>query len=136
MTRYVLLHLQAGDHRAEADRDAMVKAMGGLLEHLWRSLTWDQGPTMARHRQITQETGLPIYFCNPTARGSGNEREHQRSTAPVLPEGTDLSVHSPQHLATVAAQLNGRPRQTLNWKTPAEALNKRLSDPIDPTVVR
>ena len=133
-TRYVmLLHLPA-DHSAETVRDAMLATIPTLPTHLWRSLTWDQGNEMARHIDITLATGLDIYFCDPHSpwqRGS-NENTNGLLRADYFPKGSDLSQHSAEHLATVAAQLNGRPRKTLNWRTPAETLHKLLSTPQQP----
>jgi IS30 family transposase len=138
MTRYVLLlHLPPGDHGAEAVRDAMIVAIDGLPEHLWRSLTWDQGTEMSRHCQITETTGVPIYFCDPHSPWQRGTNENTNGLLrQYFPKGTDLSVHSPEDLIAVAAQLNGRPRKALDWRTPAEALNKLLSEPFNPPMLR
>jgi IS30 family transposase len=132
-TRYVLLlHLPAR-HDAESVRDAMIEAIGTLPAHLWRSLTWDQGVEMARHRQITATTALPIYFCDPHSPWQRGSNENTNGLLrQYFPKGTNLAVHTAEHLATVAVELNGRPRQTLNWRTPAEALNELLSNPFNP----
>jgi IS30 family transposase len=132
-TRYVLLLHLPDSHRAEAVRDAMISAIGTLPGHLWRSLTWDQGVEMTRHREITITTGLPIYFCDPHSPWQRGSNENTNGLLrQYFPKGTDLAVHTPQHLAAVAVELNGRPRQTLNWRTPAEALNALLSNPFNP----
>jgi transposase, IS30 family len=137
MTRYVLLlHLPPGDHGSVAVRDAMITAIDGLPEHLWRSLTWDQGTEMSRHRQITEATGVPIYFCDPHSPWQRGTNENTNGLLrQYFPKGTDLSVHSREDLIAVAAQLNGRPRKALNWRTPAEALNQLLSEPFNPNGV-
>ena len=135
-TRFVLLlHLPAG-HTAVAVRDAMITAMDELPAHLWRSLTWDQGVEMSRHRQITATTGLPVYFCDPHSPWQRGSNENTNGLLrQYFPKGTDLSVHTAEDLAAVAAQLNGRPRDTLKYQTPAETLNKLLSEPFNPTDV-
>ena len=122
-TRYVLLaHLPQG-HAAEHVKDALVATMKTLPAHLRRSLTWDQGTEMGAHHQITMAADLPIYFCDP---GSPWQRGSNENTNGLLrqyfPKGTDLTQHSPSDLAAVAVQLNGRPRKTLDWETPAERL--------------
>jgi IS30 family transposase len=129
-TRFViLLHLPAG-HSAEAVRDAMLAAIPTLPAHLWRSLTWDQGNEMARHAEITLAADLAIYFCDPHSPWQRGSNENTNGLLrQYFPKGTDLSVHSAEHLAAVAAELNGRPRKTLGWQTPAQALNKLLSTP-------
>jgi transposase, IS30 family len=135
-TRFtLLLHLPDG-HGAEQVRDAMVAKISQLPQHLWRSLTWDQGIEMAKHRQITDVTGLPIYFCDPHSPWLRGSNENTNGLLrQYLPKGTDLSVHTAEHLDAIAAELNGRPRKTLGWKTPAQALNELLSQPFDPTGV-
>jgi len=130
-TRYLLLLHLPHNHSAEAVRDAMLATIPTLPAHLWRSLTWDQGSEMARHTDITLATGLDIYFCDPHSpwqRGS-NENTNGLLRANYFPKATNLSTHTAQHLADVAAELNGRPRETLNWQTPAEALHQLLSNP-------
>jgi IS30 family transposase len=130
-TRYLLLLHLPTDHSAETVREAMLAAIRTLPQHLWRSLTWDQGSEMARHAEITLATGLDIYFCDPHSpwqRGS-NENTNGLLRANYFPKATNLATHTPEHLAAVAAELNGRPRETLNWQTPAEALHQLLSNP-------
>ncbi|MFD3876217.1 IS30 family transposase [Streptomyces sp. NPDC058623] len=127
-TRYVmLLHLPNG-RGAEQVRDALQETVQRLPAHLKRSLTWDQGSEMAFHRSFTIATDVPVYFCDP---GSPWQRGSNENTNGLLrqyfPKGTDLSVHSREHLDAVAAQLNGRPRKTLGWETPAERLHKLLA---------
>ncbi|MEU6864792.1 IS30 family transposase [Streptomyces sp. NPDC046876] len=127
-TRYVmLLHLPNG-RGAEQVRDALQETVRRLPAHLKRSLTWDQGSEMAEHRSFTIATDVPVYFCDP---GSPWQRGSNENTNGLLrqyfPKGTDLSVHSREHLDAVAAELNGRPRKTLGWETPAERLHKLLA---------
>ncbi|MGB0093433.1 MAG: IS30 family transposase, partial [Solirubrobacteraceae bacterium] len=111
-------------HGAEAVRDAIAAAITILPEQLRRSLTWDQGSEMSQHAQLRIDTGLTVYFCDPHSpwqRGS-----NENTNGPLrqyFPKGTDLTRHTPEDLAAVAATLNSRPRKTLGWRTPAEALN-------------
>jgi IS30 family transposase len=131
-TRYcLLLHLPDG-HTAEQVRDAMITTIATLPAHLWRSLTWDRGLEMRKHHDITVATGLPIYFCDPASPWQRGSNENTNGLLrQYFPKGSDLSVHTAEHLAAVAVELNGRPRETLNWQTPAEALNQLLSQPFN-----
>jgi len=126
-TRYcLLLHLPA-DHRAETVAAAMQATIATLPAHLLRSLTWDQGVEMSGHAGITLATGLPIYFCDPHSPWQRGSNENTNGLLrQYFPKSTDLARHSRAHLDFVAAQLNGRPRKTLGWKTPAEALDELL----------
>lgn len=127
-TRYcLLLHLPGGKD-AVSMRDEMITTIRSLPEHLRRSLTWDQGTEMARHTEITLATDLAIYFCDPHSPWQRGSNENTNGLLrQYFPKGTDLSVHGPEHLAAVAAELNGRPRQTLGWRTPAEELRMIVS---------
>jgi transposase, IS30 family len=131
-TRYVLLaHLPRGDHSAEAARDAITTVIMTLPVHLRRSLTWDQGPEMADHASLRLATGLDIYFCDPHSPWQRGSNENTNGLLrQYLPKSSDLSVHTPQDLAAIAAALNGRPRKTLHWHTPAEALQTLLTSPL------
>jgi transposase, IS30 family len=129
-TRYTLLLHLPGQHGAADVHDAMLIAIRKLPKHLWRSLTWDRGVEMAAHRQITLAADLPIYFCDPASPWQRGTNENTNGLLrQYFPKGTDLSLHTAQDLDRVAVQLNGRPRMTLNWRTPAEALNALLSEP-------
>jgi transposase, IS30 family len=114
-------------HGAEAVRDAIASSITTLPEHLIRSLTWDQGAEMAQHARLRIDTGLAIYFCDPQSPWQRGTNENTNGLLrQYFPKGTDLSKHSADDLAAVAAALNGRPRKTLNWRTPAEALDDLL----------
>jgi IS30 family transposase len=119
----------AGDG-AEAVRDAIAAAITTLPEQLRRSLTWDQGSEMSQHAQLRIDTGLAVYFCDPHSPWQRGSNENTNGLLrQYFPKGTDLSRHTPEDLAAVAATLNSRPRKTLGWKTPAEALNDHLLSP-------
>ncbi len=114
-------------HGAEAVRDAIVGTIMDLPAHLRRSLTWDQGAEMTQHAQLRIDTGLDVYFCDPQSpwqRGS-NENTNGLLRQYFL-KGTDLSQHGADELNAVANALNTRPRKTLGWQTPAEALDRLL----------
>ena len=115
-------------HGAEAVRDAIASAITTLPEQLRRSLTWDQGAEMAQHAQLRIDTGLQVYFCDPRSPWQRASNENTNGLLrQYFPRGTDLARHSPDDLAAVAATLNTRPRKTLGWRTPAEALNEHLT---------
>ena len=115
-------------HGAEALRDAIAKSITTLPAQLRRSLAWDQGAEMAQHAQLRVQTGLPIYFCDPHSPWQRGSNENTNGLLrQYFPKGTDLANHGANDLDAVAAALNSRPRKTLGWKTPAEALNGYLS---------
>lgn len=127
-TRYVMLLHLPGDHGAETVRDALTATVQTLPAHLKRSLTWDQGSEMGRHREFTIATDVPVCFCDPASPWQRGSNENTNGLLrQYFPKGTDLSLHGPEHLATVADQLNRRPRKTLGWETPAERLSKLLA---------
>jgi IS30 family transposase len=114
-------------HGAEAVRDAIAASITTLPDQLRRSLTWDQGAEMAQHVQLRIDTGLAIYFCDPHSPWQRGTNENTNGLLrQYFPKGTDLSTHSAGDLAAVAAALNRRPRKTLGWRTPAEALDNLL----------
>ena len=118
----MLAHLPNG-YAAEQVKDALVATITTLPAHLRRSLTWDQGTEMGSHHLITMATDMPIYFCDPASPWQRGSNENTNGLLrQYFPKGTDLSRHAATDLAEVAAELNGRPRKTLGWETPAERL--------------
>jgi IS30 family transposase len=114
-------------HGAEAVRDAIAAAITTLPGQLRRSLTWDQGAETAQHARLRTDTGLAVYFADPHSPWQRGTNENTNGLLrQYFPKGTDLSRHSHGDLAAVAAALNTRPRKTLGWKTPAEALDEYL----------
>ena len=117
-------------HGAEAVRDAIVETIATLPEQLRRSLTWDQGAEMAQHAQLRIDADLDVYFCDPQSPWQRGTNENTNGLLrQYFPKGTDLSRHGRGDLDAVALTLNTRPRKTLGWKTPAEALNELLPSP-------
>jgi IS30 family transposase len=126
-TRFtMLLHLPGG-YGADKVAEAMSEAVAGLPESLRRSLAWDQGREMAAHAKVTMAAGMPVYFCDPHSPWQRGTNENTNGLLrQYFPKATDLSVHGREHLQAVADELNGRPRKTLGWATPAEALAEFL----------
>jgi IS30 family transposase len=132
-TRFVmLLHLPDG-HGADAVQAAMVEVMSQLPQTLRKTLTWDQGWEMRNHAQIAAATDLQIYFCDPHSPWQRGSNENTNGLLrQYFPKGADLSLFGADYLEHVARKLNTRPRETLEWKTPAEALDALLSSPSEP----
>ena len=127
-TRYVLLGHLPGGHSAEEVRDVLTALITTLPAHLRGSLTWDQGCEMARHKQFTVATGVPVYFCDPHSPWQRGSNENTNGLLrQYFPKSTDLRPYSPQDLEHVSQELNARPRKTLNWDTPAERLRDLLT---------
>jgi IS30 family transposase len=115
-------------HGAEAVRDAIARSILTLPRQLRRSLAWDQGAEMAQHADLTILADLPVYFCDPHSPWQRATNENTNGLLrQYFPKGTDLSLYGPDDLDAVAAALNGRPRKTLGWRTPAEALDQLLA---------
>ncbi|MGX1762769.1 IS30 family transposase [Nocardia brasiliensis] len=135
-TRFViLLHLPT-DHSALAVQEAMIAKMSRLPAILRRTLTWDQGREMTNHAQIAAATDLDIYFCDPHSPWQRGTNENTNGLLrQYFPKSTDLSIFPADYLDYVATQLNNRPRKTLNWANPAEALDALLSKPTNPPTV-
>jgi IS30 family transposase len=114
-------------HGAEAVRAAITRSIIMLPEELRRSLTWDQGVEMAQHARLKIDAGVQVYFCDPHSPWQRGTNENTNGLLrQYFPKGTDLSMHSAEEIAAVAAALNSRPRKTLDWRTPAETLHQLL----------
>ena len=126
-TRYLMLVALPRGRTAEAVREALAERILALPVELRRSLTWDRGSEMAEHVRFTVDTGVQIYFCDPHSPWQRGSNENTNGLVrQYFPKGTDLAVHSQDHLDAVARELNARPRQTLGWMKPSEALAKLL----------
>ena len=124
----LLAHLPNG-HAAEQVRDALVSTMLTMPAQLRRSLTWDQGAEMGAHHLITIDADLPIYFCDPASPWQRGSNENTNGLLrQYFPKGTDLGRYTATDLDEVALELNGRPRKTLGWETPAERLAALLQN--------
>jgi IS30 family transposase len=127
-TRYLLLvGLPAGNHKADAVADALAGAVAHLPEHLAKSLTWDQGHEMAEHKRFTNETGIQVYFCDPKSPWQRGSNENTNGLLrQYMPRRLDFRTLAQADLDAIALELNDRPRQTLGFKTPSQALAEVL----------
>ena len=126
-TRYVMLVHLPNDHTAETVRDGLINTISALPAHLRGSLTWDQGAEMAAHKTFTLATEMQVYFCDPASPWQRGSNENTNGLLrQYFPKSTDLSAYGPEDLEHVAQELNGRPRKTLGWDTPAERLSDLL----------
>ena len=120
-TGYAMLVALPDAYKPEHVAAALATKIQALPEALRRSLTWDQGPEMRNCKQVRIDAGIDVYFCDPHAPWQRASNENTNGLLrQYFPKGTDLSVHSRAHLEAVAAELNGRPRQTLGWMKPCE----------------
>ena len=119
-TRYVMLS-KLPDKRTETVVAALVKLVQRLPEELRKSLTWDRGAELANHKDFTVATDVQLYFCDPYSPWQRGSNENTNGLLrQYLPKKSDLSIHSQAHLDWIARELNERPRQTLNFETPAQ----------------
>lgn len=131
-SRFVLLLHLPGGRTAEEVRDQMIPAITSLPQALRQSLAWDQGKEMALHRQIADATDMTIYFCDPHSPWQRGSNENTNGLLrQYFPKNTNLRRFSPADLDEAARRLNTRPRKTLDWKTPAQALEELLSNPTN-----
>lgn len=130
-TRTVMLVRIPYDRNAERVAELLGRKMETLPEFVCNSVTWDQGKEMARHADFTVRTGMPVYFCDPHSPWQRGSNENTNGLLrQYFPKGTDLSLHSQEELDRVAAELNGRPRKTLNWRKPIEVFDDLLASPV------
>lgn len=126
-TRYLMLAKVPSRQSADVVK-ILSKKIGSLPAELRRSLTWDRGAEMAKHKDFTIATDVQVYFCDPHSPWQRGSNENTNGLLrQYFPKGTDLSVHSQTHLDKVAIQMNGRPRQTLDFDTPAERFNASVA---------
>lgn len=126
-TRFVVLVPLRQGKNAEHVRDAITKAIQTVPATLRRTLTWDQGMEMAQHVRFKIDTGIDVYFCDPHAPWQRGSNENTNGLLrQYFPKGMDLSHVSDEDLRAAADGLNGRPRETLGWKKPAEKLAELL----------
>jgi transposase, IS30 family len=119
-SRYVMLFSLPDGYGAEQVRRALARTIVTLPDHLRQSLTWDQGPEIAEHVRFTVDTGVAVYFCDPHSPWQrGSNENTNRLLRQYLPKGGDFRHVTKSQLSVFAAELNSRPRQTLEWKTPA-----------------
>ena len=132
-TRFVMLVRIPYDRTAERVALLLAAKMATLPEFLRNSVTWDQGKEMARHADFTIRTGIPVYFCDPHSPWQRGSNENTNGLLrQYFPKGTDLSLHSQAELDRVAAELNGRPRETLKWRKPVEELTDLIAQHTSP----
>ena len=127
-TRFLMLvALPGGHHQADAVADALAAAITTLPKQLARSLTWDLGHEMAQHQRFTIETGVQVFFCDPKSPWQRGSNENTNGLLrQYLPRRLDFRTLTQADFDAIADQLNGRPRQTLGFKTPSQALAEVL----------
>jgi len=132
-TRFVMLVRIPFDRTAERVAFLLAAKMETLPEFMRNSVTWDQGKEMARHADFTVNTGMPVYFCDPHSPWQRGSNENTNGLLrQYFPKGTDLSLHTQEELDSVAAELNGRPRETLNWLKPIEVFTDLVENAVSP----
>jgi len=126
-SRYVMLFQLPDGNTAESVRTGLAVTIQRLPEHLWQSLTWDQGKEMAEHAQFSIDTGIQIYFCDPKSPWQRGSNENTNGLLrQYFPKTTDMAALTQDQLDRAAYSLNSRPRQTLGWMTPSQKLAEAL----------
>src|SRR5664279_1273706 len=122
-TRYVML-AKVANKDTQTVISALIKQAKKLPSELYKSLTWDRGKELTDHRRFTLANNIDVYFCDPQSPWQRGSNENTNGLLrQYFPKGTDLSAHSQAYLNKVARQLNERPRETLQFETPAERFN-------------
>ena len=125
-TRFVML-FRPKNQTAEEVRTCMTELVQSLPDALRRSITWDQGREMAEHAMFSVDTGIPIYFCDPHSPWQRGSNENTNGLLrQYFPKGLSFRNVTEGQLKAAADSLNGRPRETLGWRTPAEKLDEML----------
>jgi transposase, IS30 family len=128
-TRFVMLFKLPSGINAESARLGLSQKILTLPETLRRSLAWDQGREMKEHARFTIDTGVQVFFCDPHSPWQRGTNENTNGLLrQYFPKGKTVAHHSQEHLDMVAARLNGRPRETLGWKSPAKKLAQVLEE--------
>ena len=123
-SRYVLL-TRVKSKDTETVINALIKQAHKLPRELYKSLTWDRGKEMADHKRFTLDTNIQVYFCDPKSPWQRGSNENTNGLLrQYFPKGMDLSNVHQNRLNAVARRLNERPRETLNFETPAERFNQ------------
>ena len=126
-TRFVMLVALPNGHKADVVADALAAKIATLPAALTRTLTWDQGNEMAEHARFTQQTGIDVYFCDPKSPWQRGSNENTNGLLrQYLPRTLDFKTLTQDDFDAIADELNGRPRQTLGFKTPSQALAEVL----------
>ncbi len=126
-TRFLMLVALPDGHRADVVADALAAKITTLPAALTRTLTWDQGHEMAAHARFTSETGINVYFCDPKSPWQRGSNENTNGLLrQYLPRTVSMRDYSQADFDAIADQLNQRPRQTLGFKTPSQALAEVL----------
>ena len=126
-SRYVMLFQLPDGNTAESVRTGLAVTIQRLPEHLWQSMTWDQGKEMAEHAQFSIDTGIQIYFCDPKSPWQRGSNENTNGLLrQYFPKTTDMAALTQDQLDRAAYSLNSRPRQTLGWMTPSQKLAEAL----------
>ena len=126
-TRYVMLVKLSGKD-TETVTNALIKNARKLPQELYKTLTWDRGKEMAAHKRFTLATDIKVYFCDPYSPWQRGSNENTNGLLrQYFPKGTDISSYSQAQLNAVAKKLNGRPRKTLHYETPAERFHNSVA---------
>lgn len=127
MSRYTVL-VKVGGKDAESVVSALIRQVGELPEGLRRSLTWDRGMEMARHKAFTVATNVRVYFCDPQSPWQRGTNENTNGLLrQYFPKGMEFATLSQQDLDAVALRLNQRPRKALGFRTPAEVFEEYVA---------